>query len=117
MGISGPTSPKTTLTRMTPGASSLCGLRGHVRRAGYEPVNVDAFVVLGTVKLRPHIDQMRANVADALGLEIGRVSVKARSNDGLGPEGEGVACGAWASVMVRPRGGSAVAQSRSKDLM
>ena len=75
---------------------------GHVRRAGYEPVNVDAFVVLGTVKLRPHIDQMRANVADALGLEIGRVSVKARSNDGLGPEGEGVACGAWASVMVRP---------------
>ena len=38
---------------------------GHVRRAGYEPVNVDVFVVLGTVKLRPHIDQMRANVADA----------------------------------------------------
>ena len=73
----------------------------YIREAGYEPVNVDTFVVLGTVKLRPHIEQMRANVAAALGIDITRVSVKARSNDGLGPEGEGAACGAWASVTVR----------------
>jgi 2-C-methyl-D-erythritol 2,4-cyclodiphosphate synthase len=88
-------------------ASSLEFVRrfaGHVRRAGYEVVNVDSFVVLGPVKLRPQIEQMRANLADALGLDLGRVSVKARSNDGLGPEGEGTACGAWASVMVRPVG-------------
>ena len=77
---------------------------GHVRRAGYEVVNVDSFVVLGPVKLRPQIEQMRANLAAALGLDLSRVSVKARSNDGLGPEGEGTACGAWAAVMVRPVG-------------
>jgi 2-C-methyl-D-erythritol 2,4-cyclodiphosphate synthase len=44
---------------------------------------------------------MRANIAAALGIDISLVSVKARSNDGLGPEGEGAACGAWASVTVR----------------
>ncbi len=73
----------------------------HVRRSGYEIVNVDSFVVLGPVKLRPHIEAMRANLADALGVDVAAVSVKARSNDGLGPEGEGTACGAWASVLVQ----------------
>lgn len=77
----------------------------HVRESGYEIVNVDSFVVLGPVKLRPHIEAMRANLADALGVGIGRVSVKARSNDGLGAEGEGSACGAWASVLVQPATG------------
>jgi 2-C-methyl-D-erythritol 2,4-cyclodiphosphate synthase len=75
----------------------------HLAQAGYAIGNVDCFVVLGTVRLRPHIDAMRQNLAKALGLELDRVSVKARSNDGLGAEGEGAACGAWASVLVYPK--------------
>lgn len=75
---------------------------GYVRRAGFEIGNVDAFVVLGTVRLRPHIEEIRANVAEALGLDLEKVSVKARSNDGLGPEGEGTACSAWVNVLVYP---------------
>ena len=75
---------------------------GYVRRAGYEIGNVDAFVVLGTVRLRPHIDAIRGNLAEALGLDQSKVSVKARSNDGLGPEGEGTACAAWVNVLVYP---------------
>ncbi|MGB0096659.1 MAG: 2-C-methyl-D-erythritol 2,4-cyclodiphosphate synthase [Solirubrobacteraceae bacterium] len=78
---------------------------GYVRRAGYEIANVDAFVVLGTVRLRPHIDAMRRNVAEALRIDIANVSVKARSNDGLGPEGKGKACAAWVSVLVYPASG------------
>jgi 2-C-methyl-D-erythritol 2,4-cyclodiphosphate synthase len=74
----------------------------YVRNAGYEIENVDAFVVLGTVRLRPHIDAMRQNVAEALDVDESKVSVKARSNDGLGPEGEGTACAAWVSVLVYP---------------
>lgn len=74
----------------------------YVREAGYEIENVDAFVVLGTVRLRPHIEAMRRNIAEALGMEQTKVSVKARSNDGLGPEGEGTACSAWVSVLVYP---------------
>jgi len=41
----------------------------YVRQAGYEIENVDAFVVLGTVRLRPHIDAMRQNVAEALEID------------------------------------------------
>jgi 2-C-methyl-D-erythritol 2,4-cyclodiphosphate synthase len=76
----------------------------YVRGAGYEIENVDAFVVLGTVRLRPHIDAMRRNLAEALAVDQSKVSVKARSNDGLGPEGEGTACSAWVSVLVYPTG-------------
>lgn len=76
----------------------------HVAAAGFRVSNVDSFVVLGPVKLRPHLAQMRANLADALGLDEALVSVKARSNDGLGLEGEGRACSAWVSVLVYPSG-------------
>lgn len=77
----------------------------HVARAGYLVANVDSFVVLGTVRLRPHIEAMRANVATALKIDMNCVSVKARSNDGIGPEGEGSACAAWANVLVYPARG------------
>lgn len=74
----------------------------YVARAGYAIANVDCFVVLGTVRLRPHIEAMRKNVAGAVRLPLERVSVKARSNDGIGPEGDGLACAAWANVLVQP---------------
>lgn len=77
-------------------------LVGLVRAAGYEVANLDSFVVLGTTKLRPHLDQMRRNLADALDVDVKQVSVKARSNDGLGEEGEGRACAAWATVLIYP---------------
>lgn len=73
---------------------------GYVREHGYELVNVDSFVVLGPVKLRPHIDAMRDNLAAALGLSPGRVSVKARSNDQLGETGRGEAALAWAHILL-----------------
>lgn len=75
----------------------------HVLEAGMEVSALDSFVVLGTTRLRPHIEAMRENVAQALGLPLERVSVKARSNDGLGPEGEGKAASATAVVILRPR--------------
>jgi 2-C-methyl-D-erythritol 2,4-cyclodiphosphate synthase len=72
----------------------------YVEKSGYAIASVDCFIVLGTVRLRPYIEDMRHNLATALGIELGRVSVKARSNDGLGPEGEGTACAAWANVLM-----------------
>jgi 2-C-methyl-D-erythritol 2,4-cyclodiphosphate synthase len=77
---------------------------GHVRDGGYIIANVDSFVVLGTTRLGPHIEAMRTNLATALGIEESQVSVKARSNDGIGPEGEGTACAAWANVLLYPAG-------------
>jgi 2-C-methyl-D-erythritol 2,4-cyclodiphosphate synthase len=74
----------------------------HVRATGYEVANVDCFIVLGTIKLRPHLDAMRRNLAEALDVDVKQVSVKARSNDGLGEEGQGRACTAWATVLIYP---------------
>ena len=71
-----------------------------VRARGYRVTSVDSFVVLGTVRLRPHLDAMRDNIAQALGLPSDRVSVKARSNDGLGLEGVGEAASATAIVLL-----------------
>jgi 2-C-methyl-D-erythritol 2,4-cyclodiphosphate synthase len=72
----------------------------YTRAKGWEPAQVDSFVALGTTRLRSHVAEMRDNLAEALGLPVELVSVKARSNDGVGPEGEGVAASAWASVVL-----------------
>ncbi len=80
------------------------GMMRVVRGHGWELEHLDSFVTLGTVRLRPWIDRMRANVADALGVPAERVSVKARSNDGLGFEGAGEACSATAVVLLRRTG-------------
>ena len=74
----------------------LATVRGH----GYRVMSLDSFVVLGTVRLRPHLDQMRDNLAAALQMPPDRVSVKARSNDGIGLEGTGQAVSATAVVLI-----------------
>jgi 2-C-methyl-D-erythritol 2,4-cyclodiphosphate synthase len=68
--------------------------------AGYRPVNVDAVVILEKPKLSPHIDTMRAALADVLGLPIGAVSVKAKTAEGLGAVGEGRAIEAHAVASI-----------------
>lgn len=60
-----------------------------VRKQGYEIVNIDANVVTEQPKLRPYVDAIRESVAATLGIEPSRVSVKAKTNEGLGPVGEG----------------------------
>lgn len=71
-----------------------------VRDAGYRPANVDVTVVCEVPRLAPHIPDMRERLADALGLGIGAVSVKATTNEGMGwiGRGEGVAVLAVAAV-------------------
>jgi 2-C-methyl-D-erythritol 2,4-cyclodiphosphate synthase len=72
----------------------------YTRDHGYQLINVDTFIVLGPVKLRPHIPAMQANLAAALDLPTTTVSVKARSNDHLGDSGRGDAAEAWAHVLL-----------------
>ena len=78
------------------GADSLDLLRQvaqRVRDAGFAVCNVDATVLMQKPKLRPYIDAMRRNIADALGTNVSAVSVKATTEEGLGftGTGEGVA--------------------------
>jgi 2-C-methyl-D-erythritol 2,4-cyclodiphosphate synthase len=74
-----------------------------VHEAGYEVLNLDSFVTLGTTKLRPYLEEMASNLASALDVRRDQVSVKARSNDGIGPEGRGEAASASAVVLLRWR--------------
>ena len=78
------------------GADSLMLLREVVRlvgEQGYVLCNLDATVLAQRPKLRPFIDQMRQNIADACGADISQISVKATTEEHLGFTGreEGIA--------------------------
>ena len=66
--------------------------------------NIDATVIAQAPKLRPYIDAMRENIAQALGLETEQVNVKATTEEGLGftGSGEGIAAQAVA-LLTSPR--------------
>ncbi len=71
-----------------------------VRAAGYEPVNVDIVVHAERPKLAPCKARMRAELARLLGLDEGRVNIKAKTGEGLAPIGtsEAIACTAVAGL-------------------
>ena len=69
------------------GADSMALLRqvaALIAKEGYRLGNLDATVLAQAPKLAPHILQMRENIAAALGCEVGRVSVKATTEEKLG---------------------------------
>lgn len=63
-------------------------------------VNVDATIMLEAPQLRPYILSMRERIAEALAIDIGCVSVKAKTGEGLDAVGEGLAVSAQAVVLV-----------------
>ncbi len=68
---------------------------------GFEIGNVDVTVVLERPKIRGHIDAMRTNVARALGVAPGRVSIKGKTNEGADLVGRGEAIAAHAVALIR----------------
>ncbi|MFW6164122.1 MAG: 2-C-methyl-D-erythritol 2,4-cyclodiphosphate synthase [Planctomycetota bacterium] len=74
-----------------------------VREAGYEPVNLDANVLAERPRLGRHKAMMRERVAALLGLPPERVSIKARSHEGLDAVGRGRAIAAQAVVLIEER--------------
>ena len=55
----------------------------------YRVENIDATIIAQAPKMRPHIDTMRQNIADGLGINIDQVNVKATTEEGLGFTGTG----------------------------
>ena len=66
----------------------------------YKVVNIDATVIAQRPKLRPYIEEMRANIASDLGLEPGAVSVKATTEEHLGFTGRGEGISAQAVCLI-----------------
>jgi 2-C-methyl-D-erythritol 4-phosphate cytidylyltransferase/2-C-methyl-D-erythritol 2,4-cyclodiphosphate synthase len=78
-----------------------------VREAGFTPASADVTVILEQPKLAPHIDAMRANVAGVLGVPMGAVSIKGKTNEGVDAVGRGEAIAAHAvAVLVTSVAGS-----------
>lgn len=71
-----------------------------VREAGWEIANIDSTVIAQAPKLAPHIEPMRARLAQALQLRPAQVNVKAKTAEKLGPVGQGLSIEARAVVLL-----------------
>lgn len=71
-----------------------------VRDAGWEIGNLDATVILEQPKIASHKDAVRANIALVLGVSIDRVSIKAKTHEGVDSLGKGLAVEAHVSVLL-----------------
>jgi 2-C-methyl-D-erythritol 4-phosphate cytidylyltransferase/2-C-methyl-D-erythritol 2,4-cyclodiphosphate synthase len=88
------------------GARSLDLLQQAVSMAGdsgFEIGNVDVTVMLESPKLRGYIDQIRASLATVLRIPPDRISVKAKTNEGVDAIGRGEAIAAQAIALLRSR--------------
>ena len=65
-------------------------VREKVVAAGYRISNVDVTMIAQRPKLKPHIEQMMTNIAADLQIDLGRVNVKATTEEHLGFTGEGL---------------------------
>ena len=66
-------------------------------------VNVDSTVILERPKLKEYRLAIRESLAKTMGLEVGRVSVKFKTAEGVGPVGEGRSAEAQAVVLMEKR--------------
>ena len=67
---------------------------------GYSICNIDATVIAQEPKLRPYIDLMRQNIAEALKMDVSQVSVKATTEEHLGFTGRKEGVAAQAVVLI-----------------
>ena len=67
---------------------------------GYSICNIDATVIAQEPKLRPYIDTMRQNIAEALKMDVSQVSVKATTEEHLGFTGRKEGIAAQAVVLI-----------------
>lgn len=67
---------------------------------GYKICNIDATIIAQKPKMRPHIDQMRDNISNALKIRPDQVGVKATTEEGLGFTGSGEGISAHAVCLL-----------------
>jgi 2-C-methyl-D-erythritol 2,4-cyclodiphosphate synthase len=85
------------------GADSMVFLKAAVEALASQKLkvgNVDVTVITEQPKIGPHVEEMAAAIAAALGVKIQNVSIKGKTNEGMGwiGRGEGLACMAVATV-------------------
>lgn len=81
-------------------AQLLAAVVEEIAAAGYRIGNVDATVICERPKLRPHIDAIRARLAQLLGVDVGQVSVKGKTNEQMDAVGAGVGIAVHAVALL-----------------
>ena len=71
-----------------------------LRDEGYSIVNIDSTIIAQRPKMAGYIEKMRMNIAEALEIDVGCVSVKATTEEGLGFTGAGEGIAATAICMI-----------------
>jgi 2-C-methyl-D-erythritol 4-phosphate cytidylyltransferase / 2-C-methyl-D-erythritol 2,4-cyclodiphosphate synthase len=74
-----------------------------VATAGYSVLNVDVVVIAERPKLVPHVDMMCVNIARAIGIAPDRVSIKGKTNEGVGSIGAGESIAVHAVALIAHR--------------
>ena len=85
------------------GADSMDLLRRAMQaltKASYRVGNVDCTIVAERPALAPYLEQMRANMAAAIGIPVECCSVKAKHTEGMGYTGEGIGMAAYAVAVL-----------------
>lgn len=77
--------------------------RDYIASKNWEIVNIDIIVNAEEPKLGPYKMQMKRCIADLFGIDFVNVSVKAKTNEGLGEVGTGLAISAMTNVLLRRR--------------
>lgn len=74
-----------------------------IREKGYEIENCDITVAMQKPKIKPYIDAMRENLANAMEIDKDKVSIKATTEEGLGFTGEMLGVKAYAVCLIERR--------------
>jgi 2-C-methyl-D-erythritol 2,4-cyclodiphosphate synthase len=77
---------------------------GRSQAAGFTVENADVTLLAQAPRLAPYRERIKANLAEALGVDVGAVNVKASTTDHLGVIGRGEALAAQAVVLLHPNG-------------
>lgn len=72
-----------------------------LKGAGWNISNIDSNIIAQAPRLAPYLNEMRKKIAEIVGIDIGAVSVKAKTNEGVGAEGGGEAISTQAVVLIQ----------------
>jgi 2-C-methyl-D-erythritol 2,4-cyclodiphosphate synthase len=73
----------------------------HISALGFEIVDCDCVVAAQSPKLSPHREQMRANLAHAMGIDVDNIGVKATTTEHLGFVGRSEGIAAWSTCILQ----------------
>ena len=74
-----------------------------LQSAGFGVINIDSVIIAEQPKLTPHVEAMRQRIAETLDIERNRISIKPKTNEGVGAEGREEAVSAQSVVLLEER--------------